>query len=130
MNENDKHALICDVCARLVYNTAYQDDSGDVIFINHENVHLENYFEGINQGIIKPMLKPMSSLLAAERAEMHNYMTSIEGQLLSVKDRCLFIVDWYLKNHYDLYDLIPRGLAVAVTEENDPYTDEWHKKLQ
>lgn len=30
-------------------------------------------------------------------------------------------VDWLNKNHFDYRDLIPKGLAIEVTEENNPY---------
>ena len=30
-------------------------------------------------------------------------------------------LDFLLKNHFDIFGLIPKGLAIAVTEENNPY---------
>lgn len=28
---------------------------------------------------------------------------------------------WLLQNHFDIFGLIPKGLAIEVTEENNPY---------
>ena len=33
------------------------------------------------------------------------------------------IVNWLLKNHFDFMGLIPKGLAIEVTEENNPYKE-------
>ena len=35
----------------------------------------------------------------------------------------LDVIDWLLKNHFDFRGLIPKGLAIAVTEENNPYKE-------
>ena len=32
-----------------------------------------------------------------------------------------FAIDWLLKNHFDFRGLIPKGIAIEVTEENNPY---------
>jgi hypothetical protein len=33
------------------------------------------------------------------------------------------VVDWLNKNHFDYRGLIERGLAIEVTEENNPYKE-------
>jgi hypothetical protein len=35
----------------------------------------------------------------------------------------LDIIDWLLKNHFDFRSLIPKGLAIEVTKDNNPYKD-------
>ena len=32
-------------------------------------------------------------------------------------------IDWLNKNHFDYRDLIEKGLAIEVTEENNPYKE-------
>jgi hypothetical protein len=33
------------------------------------------------------------------------------------------LFDWLNKNHFDYRELIKKGLAIAVTEENNPYKE-------
>ena len=33
------------------------------------------------------------------------------------------VIDWLNKNMFDFRGLIPKGLAIAVTEENNPYKE-------
>lgn len=83
----------------------------------------------------KPYLRPMSSMTAEEdekrirlgiwrssstngfevtKITPHDY----EGYNSRPLQKALVFL---LKNHFDIFGLIPRGLAIAVTEENNPY---------
>ena len=42
------------------------------------------------------------------------------GRITAFKDDA-FAIDWLLKNHFDFLELIQKGLAIEVTEENNPY---------
>ena len=71
---------------------------------------------------IKPYLRPMSSMTEEERKEYNEYLfhgVSI-GSILNTATACE-LIDWLNKNHFDYRGLIPKGLAIEVTEENNPY---------
>lgn len=95
---------------------------------------------------IKPYLRPMSSMTDEEKEEL-SILHGIKD-ILSIKitdeyidfevdDGCggigikpiwyddiissIEIFDWLNKNHFDYRGLIPMGLAIAVTKENNPY---------
>lgn len=85
---------------------------------------------------IKPYLRPMSSMTEEEKEEMHNLL-SPEGTAIYENDGIALpinhcgefvpyefmncIIQYLLKNHFDFMGLIPKGLAIEVTEENNPY---------
>ena len=95
---------------------------------------------------IKPYLRPMSSMTEEEAKEL-SILCDITGVLsikitdeyidFEVDDGCggieikpiwyddiissIEIFDWLNKNHFDYRGLIPMGLAIAVTKENNPY---------
>lgn len=89
-----------------------------------------------NIGDVKPYLRPMSSMTEEEKDEMHR-MLSPEGTALYQNDGIAIpmnhfgdfvpyeymsqIIQYLLKHHFDFMGLIPKGLAIAVTEENNPY---------
>jgi hypothetical protein len=45
----------------------------------------------------------------------------MDNLLYSVVVSSGFLIDWMLNKHFDIFDLIPKELAIAVTEENNPY---------
>ena len=126
MTQEDKQLLLKDLSARLPYGVKCQfedtvrvtDGESDPfydyvlsaryleLFINHKNFY------------IKPYLRPMSSMTEEEKEELiKNFWGSH-----TAKDT-FEELSWYLSKHFDINELIPRGLAVAVTEENNPYED-------
>ena len=87
---------------------------------------------------IRPYLRPMSSMTEEEREEFRAlilpeascaYEDCLEwdaqiiggGYLqISVEDFSK-VVDWLNEHHFDYRGLIEKGLAIAVTDENNPY---------
>ena len=78
----------------------------------------------------KPYLRPLSSMTEEELVELnclcyHNI--SVQDDML-----CGYICgieiddvqDFLLPYHFDFIGLIPQGLAIAITEENNPYNME------
>ena len=65
---------------------------------------------------IKPYLRPMSSMTEEEKL-------MYEGLMIGTNNvsYMLDVIDWLNKNHFDYRGLIPKGLAIEVTEENNPY---------
>ena len=99
---------------------------------------------------IKPYLRPMSSMTEEEakclfllhnedRKECEILKVSIDKDYIvfEIDDGCCSFerhtiwfedavasiesLDWLNINHFDYRGLIPKGLAIAVTEENNPY---------
>ena len=78
-----------------------------------------------NGEYIKPYLRPLSSMTEEEFKEYKDiddrcYSCPIDYAHIPALNR----IDWMLNKHFDIFDLIPKGLAIAVTEENNPYKEE------
>lgn len=129
----DKKELLTDLCSRIPYEvicSIYRIDDSCVGwrdsklegFISNE-IGFEFYFEDMvtvdnNLEKIKPYLREMSSMTKDERYE-YNTLCIKNGHQDTIKS-----INWLLKNHFDINDLIPKGLAIKVTEENNPYNKE------
>ena len=65
----------------------------------------------------KPYLRPMSSMTEDERKEYVSLLEMCQcGDIYEYE-----VVDWLNEHHFDYRGLIDKGLAIAVTEENNPY---------
>lgn len=64
---------------------------------------------------IRPYLRSMSSMTEEELEEFHNY-TNIDPISWLHCD-----IDWLNAHYFDYRGLIPMGLALEVTKENNPY---------
>lgn len=86
--------------------------------------HLEIFYFH-NNFTIKPYLRPMSSMTEEEKEERASIvMVVYNGEVID--DDFINIVhymDWLNAHHFDFRNLIERGLAIAVTEENNPYKE-------
>ena len=75
----------------------------------------------------KPYLRPMSSMTEKELIEFNNIPSTKNYQIVNGDlpwDVANYKqIDWLLKNHFDFMGLIPKNLAIEVTEENNPYKD-------
>lgn len=124
MTQEDKELLLSDICARIP---------------NHVKVELHGeictclgYFDDFvmltsntpmgqqtNVANVKPYLRPMSSMTDEEK----DYMYRKFGWSYDDGYSWLQIEAWdYLYSiHIDIHGLIEKGLAIEVTEENNPY---------
>ena len=133
MTQEDKQLLLKDLCARLPYSVKLKHiPSG-------ENTTLEIIGCGVIDGNIhdlienfKPYLRPISSMTEEEKKE-YNYMVFdyeyddywypgkyTDAICVGGVDE---LVDWLNAHYFDYRGLIEKGLAIAVTEENNPYKD-------
>lgn len=75
----------------------------------------------------KPFLRPMESMTEEEKKEFYylNGVLSVDFELETYKVVHLLkshnVIDWLNKNMFDYRGLIPMGLAIEVTKENNPY---------
>ena len=130
MTQEEKQLLIKDLCARIP---------------NHVKVELHGeictclgYFDDFvmltsntplgqqtNIDNIKPYLRPMSSMTNEELKEILSidYAQIYTGNCWSWNFANHKQIDWLNEHHFDYRGLIERGLAIAVTEENNPYKE-------
>ena len=83
--------------------------------------------------VIKPYLRPMSSMTEEEKGEYFliterfydvyttNDTPAYTGERMVFVDDVEELIDFYNSHHFDYRGLIEKGLAIEVTEENNPY---------
>ena len=123
-----------------LFVTPLIEDEDEQSFANEEVAN------GIDILDFKPYLRPMSSMTEEEAKELSilcditgvlsikitdeyidfevdDGFSSIETKIIWYNDiiSSIEIFDWLNKNHFDYRGLIPMGLAIAVTKENNPY---------
>ena len=139
MTEADKELLLKDLCARVPYGVKVQYMNN--IFVidyvsSYEEVKLDipdNWTVGVSE--VKPYLFPFSSITDEQKSELNKKFTvqfsgnnvySIhyhsEGYWdtdleLDLQD-WLWFINWCYKNHFDVNNLIAKGLAVDATGLN------------
>ena len=147
MTQEDKELLLQDLCGRLPYmpkmKIIYQQQG--IKGTDEGNVScdaIEHIVNDLRNGVITDMqiyLRPMSSMTEEEKEELKTLFDAEEitsdsicylegGTLEEYLSRisfsfCSEIIDWLNAHHFDYRGLIPLGLAIEVTEENNPYKD-------
>lgn len=122
---------------------------GTCINTTLEPDHIEQLLNDEDGNIeVKPYLRPMSSMTEEEAKELSilyditdilsikitdeyidfevdDGFCSIDTKIIWYNDIISSIetFDWLNKNHFDYRGLIPMGLAIAVTKENNPYKE-------
>lgn len=123
-----KDLLLKDLAARLPYSVKC-NVNGKVRTLTGIDIYgcrfeESDAFYGWNSEDIKPFLRPMSSMTEEEKKEYellanHCIVTSIGFIHLEAAP----LIDWLNAHHFDYRNLVEKGLAIAVTEENNPYKD-------
>ena len=136
MTQEDTDLLLKDLCARLPYEVKvqYKDDIFTIDYISgiYEEIKLDTpdrYTIDISE--VKPYLFPLSSMTDEQLFEVQEILgkneIKIESGFLSIVDsdrntisylEILTLLEWFYKNHFDVYGLIPKGLAINGTELN------------
>ena len=134
MTQENKEILLKYLCMALPYGVKchfkYGSAEDDITLscIDNNVARFEYGWYGrfhvsIDADYVKPYLRPMSSMTDEEIKEF----TSIHENVFVVgKNIYTAILDidsinWLLKHHFDFMGLIPKGLAIEVTKENNPY---------
>ena len=144
MTQEDIQLLLVDLSARLTYGVICQVDDGAAglndgklveIDISKELVRFDvDYYWDAYIDDVKPYLRPLSSMTDEEKKE---YVSFIGGQkpfdcdFSAYPTEYRFVYEWDVVNyvnwlnthHFDYRGLIEKGLAIEVTEENNPYKD-------
>lgn len=133
MTNEDKNLLLKDLCARLPYGVKLDfyaratnqhyvstllgiEPDGDKPII----AKVEDGAYTLTQDHVKPYLRPMSSMTEKESQEYYE-LTYIEEKRYILSSLLVEITDWLNAHHFDYRGLIEKGLAIAVTKENNPY---------
>lgn len=123
MTKEEKDLLFKDLAQRLPYRVKVH-----IPFLNHvETLIGLDIIDGeirINGYIsdVKPYLRPMSSMNEEERLVYLNLTLDYTNNK-SYKKPTIEVIDWLNKYHFDYRGLIKKGLAIEVTESNNPYKD-------
>lgn len=131
MTQENKDLLLKDLCMRFPYFTKVQINNEIVVLDSicdddgyHFNFIGDNR-EGVNIENIKPYLFPFSSMTEEQKKELDDITNlDIEIAVSNIKNdtpnyvTSLNRLNWLLKNHFDIYNLIPVGLANDATSKN------------
>lgn len=134
MKKEDKELLLKDLSARLSYGVICHTPKGDghlcsiiqTIFGTEYGINIKaterDYFND-EEVCIKPYLRTISSMTEEEKVEFcdlqDKFLLSSQYPVTCGYD----LFDWLDKNMFDYRDLIPKGLAIEVNEQNNPYKD-------
>ena len=128
MTQEDKELLLTDLCARLQYKpkalinghlaTILGIDENVIIVCIYGNDYKYEIVVSIdNSDDVKLYLRPKSSMTEEEKEEYLKLGDSYYGIYFD----SINSIDWLNAHHFDYRKLIKRGLAIEVTEENNPY---------
>ena len=119
----NKEKLIRDLCARLPYDVKVLYDnkvfSIDYVSSIHEEIKLDtrdNYT--INVSDVKPYLFPLSSMTEEQKMFLKQQNWCIAISTSGTVETTVEGFDWLNKNHFDINNLIPIGLAIDATGLN------------
>jgi hypothetical protein len=120
MTQEEKQLLLKDLCARLPYGVHLFTNSKHhirLLTITNDIDYDEQYWiNGLyDVDEVKPYLRPMSSMTEEEKIDYQAFF-NYDGVEYPEE-----YIDWLNKHHFDYRNLIGKGLAIAVTEENNPY---------
>ena len=136
MTQKDKDLLFKDLCARLPYHVRCKiwledgtTEEGPLDLQHNYGDVLQDAFFCDKIKEIKPYLRPLSSMTEEEVKEYHNLCYEEEREQIEFGDWVTRVyyhdtiesIDWLNKHHFDYRGLIEKGLAIEVTEDNNPY---------
>lgn len=134
MTQEDRELLIKDLSARLPYGvfcvgiTYELDDDGEKyipVKVKDTLTEIHNYnletayvrlglISSCKLETVKLYLRSMSNMTEEEKKEVED---------LNMNPFSSSVTDWLNAHHFDYHGLIEKGLAIEVTEENNPYKD-------
>lgn len=141
MTQEEKDLLLKDLCARLPYKVKIAVDDEVEILEGISALDTAAEYDSIRSSDIeevKPYLFPLSSITEEQAKELFNKfdlvcpsteedyikinectgITFFLSQGFDVETHLYKLIDWLLKNHFDIYGLIPMGLAIDATDLN------------
>ena len=124
-----------DIAARLPYEPIVTNERYDGGFghrLHLGDLATSKYLDSIHIEDTKVYLRSMSSMTKEEKREYNLFFFGAEPltcdfSAYAVEHRTLYefdaanLIDWLNAHHFDYRGLIEKGLAIEVTEENNPY---------
>lgn len=139
--KENKELLLIDLCARLPYGIKFPYHMEKDC--NHKECNCIAVIESISKDRVeftyedngypidwscslfqvKPYLRTMDSMTKEEEEEFVSFTDTMFRYGKDNNLCCLPLdaIQWLLRNYFDFMGLIPKGLAIAVTKENNPY---------
>jgi len=119
MTQEEKELLIKDLCARLPYSgvqihISYANGFKYDKTLTYEDVKNYSQLPACSTTIVKPYLRPLSSMTDEEREEYSQFIAEINGCAYFIDP--ISQMDWLNKNMFDYRGLIPKGLALEAPE--------------
>lgn len=136
MKQTDKELQFKDLCARLPYRikaSFYDVEKECEIWDEVKDISSDGYVcigqYSLPIESIKPYLRPLSDMTKEELFEAQEILgkneIKIDDGFLRIVDsdrktftylEILALIDWFYKNHFDIHDLIPKGLAIKAPD--------------
>lgn len=119
MAQQDKDLLLRYLSMALPYKVKvclYEKETCILLGIDGHEVYLDVDSDSFRIESIKPYLRPMSTMTDEEEEE-YNILCNYNNN----EQNAIILIDWLLKKRFDFMSLIPKGLALEVTEKNNPY---------
>ena len=116
MKPEDKDLLLKDLCARLPYRVkvTFAGHSGrEDCILNSQHLNSTYAIEYLG---LKPYLRLISSMTEEEKMKL-----SLSQIYAFTHYNEIAKMDWLNAHHFDYRGLIDKGLAIEVTEDNNPY---------
>ena len=126
MTQENKELLLKDLCARLPYGVIIQVKDWTVLDAELKIGHINRL--QISDVELKPYLFPLSSMTEEQKKYISNKwgineefdfeIDSNWGEYFVELGDTVDFINWLNKNHFDIYRLIPIGLAIDATGLN------------
>ena len=128
MKQEDRELLLKDLSARLPYGVIIEGlEHPEIMTIKHLAI-----ISVMTTEPYKPYLRSMSSMTKEERKEYNSFIIGqqpldCDFSAYPIEDKVLYefdiknYIDWLNAHHFDYRGLISKGLAIEVTEKNNPY---------
>ena len=127
MTQEERQLLLADLCARLPYGVMVQDELGRInklVIGNADLIRLYyNDFSTYGENALSlPLLRPMFSMTEEEEKEYAKIVVKSQNCSFENSESATTMAnDWLLSKGFDVRGLISKGLAIEVTEDNNPY---------
>ena len=139
MEQKDKELLLKYLCMALPYDLQVKTDEDNepyTLLSIHPNKGIALILTGVNMdGVdiisqvkidtIKPFIRPLSSMTEEEEKEFNEQMYKAkpysDGKSYNVYEVIGLDINYLNAHHLDYFGLTEKGLAVGVTEDNNPY---------
>ena len=128
MTQEEKQLVLTDLSARLPYGVKVY--VGDDLAMTLRQIDYKCFCESWENEDFKShsrwklsYLRPMSSMTEEEKEEYCNLQDKFLCSSQYPVTDAYELFDWLNAHHFDYRGLIEKGLAIAVTEDNNPYKE-------